>query len=164
MITNLMDGLPNQSMAQGPFDEAVAKYMTELPLRGAEENALLADVKAKQVLANASATSAAASVDAATVQVTAAQAAREAAVVARIAAQAAASDAHEAATGTVLTGTSTTPLVIGTGNKTLATQAGKQYAANIFITAVSASDPTRFMSGTVASYAGTALTIAVTAV
>ena len=83
---------------------------------------------------------------------------------ARIAAQAAASDAHEAATGTVLTGTSTTPLVIGTGNKTLATQAGKQYAANIFITAVSASDPTRFMSGTVASYAGTALTIAVTAV
>lgn len=164
MITKLMDGLPNQSMAQGPFDEAVAKYMAELPLRGAEENALLADVKAKQVLVNESAASAAASVNAATAQAVAAQAARDAAVVARIAAQAAASDAHEAATGTVLTGTSTTPLVIGTGNKTLATQAGKQYAANIFITAVSASDPTRFMTGTVASYAGTTLTIAVTAV
>lgn len=164
MITNLMDGLPNQSMAQVPFDEAVAKYMTELPLRGAEENALLADVKAKQVLVNESAASAEASVNAATAQAVAAQAARDAAVVARIAAQAAASDAHEAATGTVLTGTSTTPLVIGTGNKTLATQASKQYATNIFITAVSASDPTRFMTGTVASYVGTTLTIAVTAV
>ena len=164
MITKLMDGLPNQSMAQGPFDAAVAKYMTELPAWGGEANALAADVNAKQVQANTSAASAAASVDAATAQVAAAQAARDAAVVARIAAQAAASDAHEAATGTVLTGTSTTPLVIGTGNKTLATQAGKQYAANIFITAVSASDPTRFMTGTVASYSGTTLTIAVTAV
>ncbi|MGK5017708.1 WD40 repeat domain-containing protein [Janthinobacterium sp. HLS12-2] len=164
MITKLMDGLPNQSMAQVPFDEAVAKYMTELPLRGAEENALLADVKSKQVLVNESAASAAASVNAATTQATAAQAARDAAIEARNAAQAAASDAHEAATGTVLTGTSTTPLVIGTGNKTLATQAGKQYAANIFITAVSASDPTRFMTGTVTSYVGTTLTIAVTAV
>ena len=164
MITKLMEGLPNQSMAQVPFDEAVAKYMAELPLRGAEENALLADVKSKQVLVNESAASAAESVNAAATQAAAAQAARDAAIEARNAAQAAASDAHEAATGTVLTGTSTTPLVIGTGNKTLATQAGKQYAANIFITAVSASDPTRFMSGTVASYAGTALTIAVTAV
>ncbi|WP_257560698.1 hypothetical protein [Janthinobacterium sp. 61] len=34
MITKLMDGLPNQSMAQGPFDAAVAKYMTELPAWG----------------------------------------------------------------------------------------------------------------------------------
>lgn len=61
MITKLMDGLPNQSMAQGPFDEAVAKYMTDLPLRGAEENALAADVSSKQVLASAAAVSATAS-------------------------------------------------------------------------------------------------------
>ncbi|PKV42735.1 hypothetical protein CLU92_0005 [Janthinobacterium sp. 61] len=131
---------------------------------GGEANALAADVNAKQVQANTSAASAAASVDAATAQVAAAQAARDAAVVARIAAQAAASDAQQAATGTVLIGTSTTSLVIGTGNKTLTTQSGKQYAANIFITAVSASDPTRFMSGTVVSYSGTTLVIAVTAV
>ena len=56
-----MEGLPNQSMAQGPFDEAVAKYMTELPLRGAEENALAADVSIKQALASEAAAAAAAS-------------------------------------------------------------------------------------------------------
>ncbi|PKV43675.1 hypothetical protein CLU92_0991 [Janthinobacterium sp. 61] len=61
MITKLMDGLPNQSMAQGPFDEAVAKYMADLPLRGAEENALLADVSTKQALASDAAVSATAS-------------------------------------------------------------------------------------------------------
>ena len=56
-----MEGLPNQSMAQVPFDAAVAKYMAELPTWGGEANALAADVNAKQVLANTSAANASAS-------------------------------------------------------------------------------------------------------
>ena len=68
MITKLLEGLPNQSMQQGAFDEAVGKYMADLPTWGAEANALAADVNAKQATATAKAASAADQVPLATAQ------------------------------------------------------------------------------------------------
>lgn len=72
MITKLLEGLPNQSMAQGPFDAAAAKYMADLPVWGTEVNTLAADLSAKQALASGAATSATASAASAEASATAA--------------------------------------------------------------------------------------------
>ena len=59
-------------------------------------------------------------------------------------------------------GTSATSLVIGTGSKSFATQAGYAYQAGNYIRASSAADGTNFMEGTVTSYASTTLVLNVT--
>lgn len=69
-----------------------------------------------------------------------------------------------AAQGTQVIGTSTSSVAIGTGNKTFVTQAAKQFALNVPIIAVDQANPANYMSGTVLSYSGTSLQIAVTAI
>jgi hypothetical protein len=61
----------------------------------------------------------------------------------------------------VVTGTSTTSLAVGTGEKVFTTQAGIQWATGQRLRAASAADVTNFMEGT-ASYSGTTLTLNVT--
>ena len=63
---------------------------------------------------------------------------------------------------TKLTGTSTTSVEIGTGSKVFTTQADKDFNGNN-VRVFSDADPTNYMDG-LASYTGTTLTIAVTAI
>ncbi|UOD31682.1 hypothetical protein INH39_08370 [Massilia violaceinigra] len=70
--------------------------------------------------------------------------------------------AAETANGTQLTSTSVSPLPIGNGNRTFETQAAKQFRVNVPMVAVSASDPTARMFGTVVSYTGTSLVLNIT--
>jgi len=77
---------------------------------------------------------------------------------------AAASAASAAAIAGAFVGTSTTSLAIGTGTKTFVTQAGEQYTAGIWMTAVSAADGNNWMFGQVVSYSGTSLELNVQAI
>lgn len=70
---------------------------------------------------------------------------------------AAASAASAASSAATITSTSTSSLTVGTGSKTFVTQAGKQYAAGQFLTAVSSASPSNYMFGQVTSYSGTSL-------
>ncbi len=62
------------------------------------------------------------------------------------------------------TATSTSSLAIGTGAKTFATQSGKNFSANQWLLAYSQSNPANQLFGQIASYAGGALVLNVTAV
>lgn len=68
------------------------------------------------------------------------------------------------AQGAQISSTSVTPLVIGTGDKTFVTQAGKQYKVGVPIIAVFPTDPSKYMAGTIAEYVGTSLRIKVNGV
>jgi hypothetical protein len=162
-----MEGLPNQSMAEDPFNLAVATYMAELPAWGAEANALEANVNAKEVAANASAATATSKAalagDAAVAAGVFADAAGVSAQHAHDSEVAAASSAVLAATSSAgVTASSTTSLAVGAGAKTFAVPAGKQFLVGVPMVAVSASDPNKRVFGPVQSYSGTALTLFVT--
>lgn len=115
--------------------------------------AMIANAYANALDAAASATAALGYRDTASAAATAAQAARDLAEDYRD--QAAISAASAA--GTQVTATSTTSIAIGAGDKTFTTQAGKQFALNVPIIAVSASDASKTIQGTVLSYSGTTL-------
>ena len=78
------------------------------------------------------------------------------------AAAAAASEAAAANYAAALTATSTTSLLIAVASRTFTTQAGKQFAAGQFISAVSAANNANYMHGQVTSYSGTTLVVNVT--
>lgn len=79
-------------------------------------------------------------------------------------ATAAATSASNAAnSATALTATSTTSNTLGTGSKTFTIQSGKQFVAGVRLLIVNPSNAAQFMSGTVTSYAGTSLVVAVEA-
>lgn len=167
-ITKLMEGLPNQSMSQADFDQAAGKLMAELPQWGAEANALAADVNAKQSAAADSATASANSATASQAARTDAESARNVAELYRDDAQnyAASADsantqaqAAAAAAGTSTIATSTSSVVMGNGSKTFTVQANKQFAPNQPVVAASGANR---MFGTVTSYSGTTLVVAVT--
>lgn len=73
------------------------------------------------------------------------------------------SAASAAAIAGAFVGTSTSSLAVGTGSKTFATQAGEQYSAGIWMTAVSQGNPANWMFGQVTSYSGTTLILDVQA-
>ncbi len=75
---------------------------------------------------------------------------------------AAASAASAAAIAGSFAGTSTSSLLIASGNKTFVTQTGEAYTAGIFMTAVSAANNANYMAGQVVSYSGTSLVLNVT--
>ena len=60
-----------------------------------------------------------------------------------------------------LQATSTTSLLIEVASKTFTTQASKSFAPGQFISAISNANPANYMHGTVTSYSGTTLVIAV---
>ncbi|MYM31480.1 hypothetical protein GTP58_24405 [Duganella sp. CY15W] len=166
-ITKLMDGLPNPSMAQADFDQAVGKYMADLPAWGAEANALEANVNAKEVsaaqsavVASTKAGDAASSADSALASKNAA--ATQAGNSATKAGEAAASAVAAANAAAALVGTSSTLNTIATGPMVFLTQAGKQFQSGVDMKAVSASNSANAVYGKVAAYAGTSLTINVT--
>lgn len=72
---------------------------------------------------------------------------------------AAASAAAAAALAGAFVGTSASSMAIAAGSKTFTTQAGEQYSAGIWMTAVSQADPANWMFGEVTSYSGTTLVI-----
>lgn len=60
--------------------------------------------------------------------------------------------------------TSTTSLTIGTGSKAFTVASGLSFVAGNSVTATSAASSANFMTGTVASYSGTTLTVTVTTI
>ncbi len=72
---------------------------------------------------------------------------------------ASASAAAAAAMAAAFSGTSTSSITIGIGNKTFSTQSGEQYTAGIWMTAVSQANAANFMFGQVVSYSGTSLVL-----
>ena len=111
--------------------------------------------------ASTSATNAGNSATAAGNSATAAAGSATAAGNSATAAATSASNAASSATG--LTATSTSSNTLGTGSKTFTVQSGKQFVAGIRVSAVNPSTPIQFMSGTVTSYSGTSLVVAVDA-
>lgn len=75
---------------------------------------------------------------------------------------AAASEAAATIAATKLKGTSTTSLAIGTGSKTFATQASKQFDVGVWLLITSDADETNYMHGQVTAYSGTSLAVNVT--
>jgi hypothetical protein len=67
-------------------------------------------------------------------------------------------------TGASYVGTSTTSLAIGTGSKSITTQAGLAYVVGSPIRLASNANIANFMEGSVASYSGTSMTVTVAAV
>jgi hypothetical protein len=149
------------------FDaEADAFVAAQRPF-GIQMNALGSNVFANAQDAAASATASSGSAGAASGSATAAHTSELAAAGSATAAhdsELAAAGSAAAAAGAQVTATSTTSVAIGYGAKTFATQAGKQFVVNGPIIAVSASDPTKYVGGTLASYSGTSLTITSTAI
>lgn len=74
---------------------------------------------------------------------------------------AAAAAAAAIAAAAANTGTSTTLLAVGTGSKSVSTQAGKQWSTGQWLILVSTGTPTEYMIGQVTSYSGTSLTLSV---
>lgn len=138
------------------FSDTIIDVAAKVAAAGGSETAADASADA----AAASATAADASADAAAASATAADASADAAAASETAA--AASAASAAAMAGAFTGTSTSSVLIGTGNKTFTTQAGEAYAPGTFMTAVSNANAANFMFGPVVSYSGTTLTIGVT--
>ncbi len=75
---------------------------------------------------------------------------------------AAASAVSAAAAAATLYGTSTTSLAVGTGIKSLTTQAGKQFDVGHWLLIVDSSNSANYMHGQVTSYSGTSLFVYVT--
>lgn len=144
-ITKLLTGLPNQSMAQEPFDQSVALLFTDWPTWNLEANALEVNVNAKEVLVTeAAAVVTSKSADA----IAAADVATDAAAIA----QAAAETSVNAAAGFLAT--SATTNTAGTGLKTYAIGLDKSFFRGMFAVAVSAADSAVYITGQVDSYSG----------
>lgn len=73
--------------------------------------------------------------------------------------QAADSATAAANTSAGFNATSNTSLVISTGSKTVATQAGKQFSVGMYLLWVNPADGTQYMAGQVTAYSGTSLTM-----
>lgn len=126
-----------------------------------QANTLETNVNTKESTASSAATTATTQAGVATTQ--AGIATTQAGNAAASAAAADASAAAAAALAGAFTGTSTSSVAIGTGNKTFTTQSGEQYTAGVNLIAVSQANTANFMFGQVVSYAGTSLVIDVQA-
>lgn len=124
-------------------------------------NALATNVYNNAVEAAASATTA--NTKAGEAAASASTATTQAGIATTQAAAASASAASAAAIAGAFVGTSTSSLAIATGSKSFTTQAGEQYSAGIWMTAVSQADPANWMFGQVTSYSGTTLVLDVQA-
>lgn len=179
-VTKLKSNLPDQSMDEATFNEAVGLLMSDLPLFGDELTALEANVvaKSKEVVTNAQtattkAAEASASAKAASDQRVAAQlaasdadgfaksASDSAAAVARDAAAAQTSAAAAAVAADSLTATSTTPVEAGTGEKVFVIGPGKRFPNGEIVAITSKGAPGVRMFGPVKSYVGADLTVMV---
>lgn len=143
-----IDPVPTPEIQRGDratFADRVDAFITWLVNAVTQFGALAANVYANAVDAFNSATSAAEDAETAS---NAAQSASDSASIAAVSASG-------------LTATSTTSLAIGTGAKAFTVQAGKSFVPGIRATAVNPSNPAQSMSGPVASYAGTLLTLTV---
>ena len=143
-------------------------FLGALPTFATEANALATDVNNKQVAAASSASAAANSATNANNSATSASNSASAAATSATNSEAsavasAASAAAAAALAGAFTGTSTSSLDIGLGNKTIVTQAGEQYTAGIYMIVVSTADASKYMFGQVVSYSGTSLVLNVQA-
>lgn len=150
------------------FDEEMDAVLNALPAWTDQVTALGANayVNAQAAAASAggAAGSAATSTEQAAISTTKAGVASDKATIAIEKAAVATTKAAEAAASaasaaTILVATSTTALVLGTGPKVFEVPAGKSFALNAPLRASSASNPGKFMDGTVGDYAGTSLTM-----
>lgn len=159
-----IDPLPSAPLPtdnQATFNTKAFNLVAALGTFVTQTNAVETEVDADAATANAAASSATSSASTATTQAGVATA--QAAAAAASAAAAAVSAQAAAALAGAFSGTSTTSVAIGTGNKTFTTQSGEQYTAGIFLIAVSAANAANFMFGQVVSYAGSTLTLNVQA-
>jgi hypothetical protein len=143
-----IDPVPTPPIQRGDratFSARVDAFITWLVNAVTQFGATATNVYNNAVDAFASATTAS---TAATTATGAAQSASDSAAIAAV-----------SATG--LTASSTSSLAIGTGTKAFTVPAGKSFVAGIRVSAVNPSNPAQYMSGTVASYSGTTLTVTV---
>ena len=155
--------LPTAPSREDPanFPARADAFLGALGAFGTQTNAVAAATYTNAVEATSAATTA--TTQATTATTAATTATTQASAAADSAAAALVSANTAAALAGAFTGTSTTSLTIGTGNKTFTTQAGEQYTAGIYLIATSAATPSAFMFGQVTSYSGTSLVLNVQA-
>lgn len=162
-----IDPVPTPPIQRGDratFSSRVDAFILWLVTAVTQFRAVALNVYNNAVDAFNNATAAAGSASAASGSATAAStsagnAASSATAAATSATNSANSATASAASALALTGTSTSAVVLGTGSKAFTTQANKQFAVGVRLTAVNPSDPAQFVSGPVSAYSGTALTI-----
>lgn len=153
---------PTEFSTKGAAFVLAQKAMAvELETFRGQANTVAGEVNTNASTATTKAGEAADSADSASTSATTAT--TQAGIATTQAAAASASAASAAAIAGAFVGTSTTSLAIGTGSKSFTTQAGEQYSAGIWMTAVSQANPANFMFGQVTSYSGTTLIIDVQA-
>ena len=150
-----------ETRADALLTTGMPTFVTQMNAVITQANTLETNVNTKESTASTAATTATTQAGVATTQ--AGIATTQAGNAAASAAAADASAAAAAALAGAFTGTSTSSVLIGTGNKTFTTQSGEQYTAGIYLIAVSQANAANFMFGQVVSYAGTSLVIDVQA-
>lgn len=150
-----------ETRADALLTSALPTFVTQMNTVITQANTLETNVNSKEGTASTAATTATTQAGIATTQ--AGIATTQASNAAASAAAADASAAAAAALAGAFTGTSTSSVAIGTGNKTFTTQSGEQYTAGVYLIAVSQANAANFMFGQVASYSGTSLVLNVQA-
>lgn len=150
-----------ETRADALLTTGMPTFVTQMNAVITQANTLETNVNTKESTASSAATTATTQAGIATTQ--AGIATTQASNAAASAAAADASAAAAAALAGAFTGTSTSSVAIGTGNKTFTTQSGEQYIAGVYLIAVSQANAANFMFGQVVSYSGTSLVINVQA-
>jgi hypothetical protein len=150
-----------ETRADALLTAGMPTFVTQMNAVITQANTLETNVNTKESTATTAATTATTQAGIATTQ--AGIATTQAGNAAASAAAADASAAAAAALAGAFTGTSTSSVAIGTGNKTFTTQSGEQYTAGVYLIAVSQANTANFMFGQVVSYAGTSLVLNVQA-
>lgn len=150
-----------ETRADALLTTGMPTFVTQMNAVITQANTLETNVNTKESTATTAATTATTQAGIATTQ--AGIATTQAGNAAASAAAADASAAAAAALAGAFTGTSTSSVAIGTGNKTFTTQSGEQYIAGVYLIAVSQANAANFMFGQVVSYAGTILVLNVQA-
>jgi hypothetical protein len=150
-----------ETRADALLTAGMPTFVTQMNAVITQANTLETNVNTKESTASTAATTATTQAGIATTQ--AGIATTQAGNAAASAAAADASAAAAAALAGAFTGTSTSSVAIGTGNKTFTTQSGEQYTAGVYLLAVSQANAANSMFGQVVSYAGTSLVLDVQA-
>lgn len=150
-----------ETRADSLLTSGLPTFVTQMNAVITQANTLETNVNSKESTATTAATTATTQAGIATTQ--AGIATTQASNAAASAAAADASAQAAAALAGAFTGTSTSSVLIGTGNKTFTTQSGEQYTAGVYLIAVSQANAANFMFGQVVSYSGTSLVLNVQA-
>lgn len=173
---NALPSAPSRASSPATFATDADAFAGALPTLVTQINAVAGEVNTNTATASAAAATATTQAGIATTQAATATtqagiantqattATTQAGIATTQANAAAASAASAAAIAGAFVGTSISSLTIALGSKSFATQAGEQYTAGIWLSAVSAASGSNWMFGQVTSYTGSTLVLDVQAV